>query len=289
MDEPMATEQGIAEGPRSQGPSGASSDGTNIERKKHEKRHPLRNGWLIGIVTGLVTGTMVTFFLSPTGQAGLTAVRDHLTKPTCDNPQWLMQVPDDEIFSSAYYMQHDTIQQYGLYHTPENTVDGNLTTSWLQIWPSPTTSMGPRSSDYIEWTFPYSYDLRLICIVNGWTEDSITYKQTLPIGSATVYATNPGIQPPNVGSPVPITTCPVSTAVFRDYDTGADSLGFIYQWQPVAYRCLTRGIVLHIDSVASASNRPDLAISEVVGANRGHLVGLSEVRFYYCPALLCKL
>jgi hypothetical protein len=232
---------------------------------------------------------MVAFFLSPTGQASATAMRDHLTKPTCDNPQWLMQVPDNEIFSNAYYVQHDTIPQYGIYHTPEDTVDGNLTTSWLQMWPSPTTSMGRKSSDYIEWTFSRSYDLRLICIVDGWTENSITYKETLPIGSTTVYATNPTIPPPNIGSPVPISACRASGAHFRDYNTRADSVGFIYQWQPVAYRCLTRGIVLHIDSVAGASNRSGLALSEVINGKREPLVGLSEVRFYYCPALLCWL
>jgi hypothetical protein len=42
-------------------------------------------------------------------------------------------------------------------------------------------------------------------------------------------------------------------------------------------------------ATSGASNRFGLALSEVINGKREPLVGLSEVRFYYCPALLCWL
>jgi hypothetical protein len=249
----------------------------------------LNNNWAVGILTGVISGALVAFFLSSTGQATLTATRDGFAAPTCSNPQWLLQVPDNQIFSSAYYVQADSIPGYDEYHSPGNTIDGNLETSWLQAWPSLTTNMGRKSSDYIEWSFSQPRNVRLICIVDGWSENSTTYKRTLPIGTATTYVTNSEI-PPHDGSPQPSGTCSGSTTRFKDYLGRRGLMGFAYQWQPIGFRCVTDNIVLHIDQVSKSSmlNRPNLALHQLDG-KVSPLVGLSEVRFYYCPAFLCAL
>ncbi len=276
-------------------PDGVSSEEPSSNGKTHRIRNFLHkvkdhfrwlnNSW----VAGILTGTLVAFFLTATGQATLTAIRDGFARPTCSNPQWLLQVPDNQIFSNAYYIQSDTIPGYGEYHRPGDTIDSDLGTSWLQLWPSPTTHLGKRSSDYIEWSFSQPHNVRLICIVDGWTEDRITYSQTLPIETATIYVTNSGISPPH-GSPHSSRICSSETTRFKDYLERGGQLEFAYQWQPVEFQCVTDNIVLHIDhvSVTSMLKRHNLALSQLNG-QWFPLTGLSEVRFYYCPAFLCVL
>jgi hypothetical protein len=249
----------------------------------------LKNTWVAGVLTGVISGTMVAFFLSATGQATLTAFRNGFATPTCSNPQWLLQVPNDQVFSSAFYVQADSIPGYKEYHSPGNTIDGNLETSWLQAWPSLTTNLGKKSSDYIEWSFSQPRNVRLICIVDGWTENSTTYTRTLPIGTATTYVTGSDI-PPRHGSPLPSVTCSSSTTRFKDYLGRGGQMGFAYQWQPISFQCVTDNIVLHVDHVSKASmlKRPNLALHQLDGQVSPQ-TGLSEIRFYYCPAFLCTL
>jgi hypothetical protein len=237
-------------------------------------------GCLVGLITGLITSVAIAFYLTPTGQATLTALRHLVVKPTCANQQWLLQVPDNEIFANAYYIQSDTIPNYSVYHRPNYTIDGDLGTAWLQQLPA-----GQRSN-WIEWSFNQRYDIRLICVVDGWAEDSRTYARTYPIGTASVYATNPDKAQPRSG-PLPASpTCPDATTKFKDY---LQPNGFVndgYQWQSVSFHCLTSNIVLYIDSVSGKSVK-----------NRRHdvwgppqpLTGISEIRFYYCPTILCWL
>ena len=190
------------------GSTPVSTPDTNGAKKRDKKRlkSVLSNNWLIGLLTGLISGVVVSFYLSATGQAALTAARHGLTRPSCSDPQWLLQVPDSDVFASAYYVQYDKIQGYDNFHAASNTVDGDLSTSWLQSWPSPTTYSGARDSDYIEWSFAQAYNIKLICVVDGWAADLPTYRDALPIGTATVYVTNEGV-PPMVGSPRPSDIC----------------------------------------------------------------------------------
>ena len=239
-------------------------------------------GGLTGIITGIVSGAMVAFFLAPTGQATWIAVRHSFTAPSCTNPQWLLQVPDSQVFASAYYEQRDRISNYGLFHVASNTVDGDMSTSWLQSWPSATTHLGQSSSDYIEWSFAQSYRIRLICIVDGWAEDTYTYTHTLPIGAATVYSTGETV-PPESGSPSPSGKCGRSQASFHDYMHENGNVGFVYQWQPISIDCATSKVVLRIDSVSKAS------LSLRQDRRPASLAGLSEIKFYYCPSMLCGL
>lgn len=85
---------------------------------KKRLKSVLSNSWLIGLLTGLISGVVVAFYLSATGQAALTAVRHRFTRPSCSDPQWLLQVPDSDVFASAYYVQYDKIQGYVTSHAP---------------------------------------------------------------------------------------------------------------------------------------------------------------------------
>jgi hypothetical protein len=272
------------------GPDDKRNDQTRKVRS--DSRRDQRRNWLTGILTGLISGALVSFYLTATGQATWTAIHNGLSRPSCANPQWLLQVSDSVIFANAYYVQRDQVPGYGFLHAASNTVDGSLSTSWLQFWPSPSTHLGEKaSSDYITWAFPQSYDVRLICIVDGWTEDTHTYKATLPIGTATVYVTNSSSEAPSVGSPAPSGMCASQTPDFKDYMQRNGDVGFAYQWQPITFHCVTDNIVLRIDSVSKNSEafrEPFLVESSMYGL-QGPLTGLSEVRFYYCPALLCWL
>ena len=265
---------------------------TNGAKKRDKKRlkSVVSNSWLIGLLTGLISGVVVAFYLSATGQAALTAARHGLTRPSCSDPQWLLQVPDSDVFASAYYVQYDKIQGYDNFHPASSTVDGDLSTPWLQSWPSPTTYSGARDSDYIEWSFAQAYNIKLICVVDGWAADLPTYRDALPIGTATVYVTNKGV-PPMVGSPRPSDICTSRRASFQDYLHPNGGVTSVYQWQPVYFHCKTSNVVLRIDSVSQRSMtlRNQYLAQSSLGGSQVHLAGLSEIRFYYCPSALCWL
>ena len=197
-------------------PVPATDDSGAKKRDRKRLKSVLGNNWVIGVATGLISGIVVAFYLSATGQAALTAVRHGLAKPSCSDPQWLLQVPDSDVFASAYYVQFDQLKDYSSVHSASNTVDGDLNTSWLQSWPSPTTYSGAHDSDYIEWSFAQAYNIRLICVVDGWAADLPTYRSTLPIGTASVYVTDEGL-PPMVGSPSRSDICTSRHARFQDY------------------------------------------------------------------------
>ena len=271
-------------------PENSKAAETSASRGRARRSRIFSNNFLIGVITGLISGVMVSFCLTPTGQAAFTAARNHLSKPSCTNPQWLLQVPSSEVFASAYYMQRDQVPGYSIFHVASSTIDGDLGTSWLQFWPSLSTGSGESSSDYIEWSLAKRYDVRLICIVNGWTQDVYTYKATLPIGAATVYTTNQTM-PPAVGSPSPSKTCSSQHEAFKDYLQENDTVEFADQWQPVIFHCVTDNVVLHIDNVSETSitRRGRYLVDSELNGHRAPLVGLSEVKFYYCPAVLCEL
>jgi hypothetical protein len=87
-------------------------------RDRKGLRSVLRSNWLIGVATGLISGILVAFYVSATGQSALTAIRHHLIKPSCSDPQWLLQVPDSQVFTSAYYMQSDQIGATAAFTSP---------------------------------------------------------------------------------------------------------------------------------------------------------------------------
>ena len=273
-------------------PPGSEEDKSNTDSTSDRKSHPARwSGLISGIVCGLLTSILVSFYFTATGQATLNTITHHLTKPSCNDPQWLLQVPDNAIFASSYYFQQDTIPDYNSLHSPNLTIDGDLNTSWLQFWPSPSTFSSNENSDYIEWTFPQTYDVRLICVVDGWSEDRHTYVATLPIGTAKVYVTNPAAALPPIGLPSISNQCASRTEYFKDYLEADGAISDSYQWQGVPFHCNTSNIVLHIMGVSSSSMkyRAGRLDQAQLGQYKASLTGLSEIRFYYCPAMLCFL
>jgi hypothetical protein len=250
--------------------------------KKDRRRKGCLSGVVAGLMSGIISSALVAFALTPTGSATTILVFHAHPRPSCANPQWLLQIPDDDIFANSYFFALDTIPHYGLLHPPDLSVDGSLETAWLQWWP--TTNLQPGNSyDYITWGFPHSYHVRLICVVDGWTEDNNTYRDTLPIGAATVYSS-----PRNFISPPPQSDrCRPSDVIFKDY---IDS--YAYRWQGVAFSCNTDSVTLRIDGVSAASMKARLG--SLVPAPEPPpdqhvslpLVGLTEVRIYYAPSIL---
>jgi hypothetical protein len=254
-----------------------ADSGSRFEAKPRR----LLDGWLVSLITGFIASISIAFYLTPTGQATLTAARHLLAKPTCANQQWLLQVPDNDIFASAYYINSDSILGYSTYHLPSYTIDGNVSTAWLQRLP--TTG---NTSSYIEWSFNRRYDIRLICVVDGWAEDSRTYARTYPIGTGTFYTANPDGRLLRTGSLQASPSCPRVTAKFKDYLQTRSFVNDAYQWQGVSVHCLTGNVVLYIDGVSRTSFRNR---RHVVWGPAEPLTGISEIRFYYCPTILCWL
>jgi hypothetical protein len=241
--------------------------------------------WLGGFISGVISGLIVSFVLTPTGRAAGIYATQLDPEPSCSNPQWLMQLPDDQIFPDSYYFSPDTLPYYKILHTPDYSVDGSLRTAWLQWWPTSNLNAGDTTKNYITWSFPHRYDIRLICIINGWQEDNNTNQSTLPIGKALVssgYASN--------SKPPSYKLCPPVTTQLNDYIHT-----YTYQWQAVSFSCATNSVTLQIESVTASSMEARKGHLDSVpepspfSKIRAPLVGLSEVRFYYAPAVLSHL
>jgi hypothetical protein len=97
-----------------------------------------------------------------------------------------LQVPDDQILANSWYEATDNVQDYKTLHTADLTVDGNPRSAWRQWWPSSGIDDSPGSGNYITWSFAQSYDIRLVCILNGWEGDSHTFDSAEPVKSATI-------------------------------------------------------------------------------------------------------
>jgi hypothetical protein len=235
-------------------------------------RHAHRWSELIsGIIAGILSGAAVSFFLTPTGQATEIFVAHGDPKPSCANPQWLLQVPDAEVSANSYYFTFDTIPHYGILHPPESSVDGAPRSAWLQWWPT-TKINKEKDLDVISWTFPRQFDVRLVCIVDGWAEDQDTYNRTLPIRTATLSSV--------------LSPCPTVTKGITSISTYNPT-----RWQQVPFSCYAQEVSLRIDTVlwpsGKARDKLDLVPEPAPHAKiRRPLTGLSEVRFYYSPDYL---
>lgn len=217
------------------------------------------------IVIGVVAGLIATFVFTATGHAmGIYGVDliSH-SKPTCESPQWLLQIPDNQTRATSYY--------YATVHTPDLTIDNKLGTAWLQWWPK-----SGEGSVYnnIVWVFDKRYRIQLICIINGWTRDSTTYGNTLPIGSVIIFHPNPNTatQIMNVCGRKP------TQVNFPDYIKEGNS----YDWKAVKMNCMTNSLALRIQDVSSSSLKMRSGRLYVSKDNEPR-VGLSEIRFYYAP------
>lgn len=218
-----------------------------------------------GIAAGVglllsIFGIVLTLLLTQTGQSIKTYVTNHGAKPTCSHPRWLLQIPDSQISTIAFYVPRP--------YFANQTVDGNPNTAWLQWWPTADFYDYRPGDNYIQWNLPDVYNLRLICIVDGWTQDTLTYNGTGPIHKAKINLLNKH--------------CSRYTKMFNNK-------GFTTIWQPVRVSCKTSKVRLYVKSVYHSAItkrycKPPPPGSGVNGCRR--LTGLSEIRFYYSPGPL---
>jgi hypothetical protein len=245
-----------------------------------ESSHPWRSKftklksspWFAGIVTGLITGALVTFSITATGHSTGARILQmvHVAgPPSCTDPGWLLQVPDDQILANSWYAATDTLEHYGTLHTPDLTVDGNPRSAWLQWWPTNGLSNSASSGDYITWRFAESYDIRLVCILNGWEEDSNTFGSVEPVRYATI------------GDKAPACSGTSATLTTHTYS---------YFWNEAK---LSRGhptaeLCLQIKGTYPVNMKQLDWVPGPKGHERPYraMTGISEVRFYYSPSVL---
>jgi hypothetical protein len=268
--------QSSGDGPGSTAPDSKDQSGTPPERHKSWLRKKLSSPWISGILTGLITGVLVTFAITPTGHSSefrLSQIVKPEKSPTCTDPGWLLQVPDDQILANSWYQATDNVQDYKTLHTPDLTVDGNPRSAWLQWWPASGIDDSPGSGNYITWSFAQSYDIRLVCILNGWDEDSHTFNSAEPVKSATIGNKAPGCS----GNQTKLTTH-----------------SYTYAWNEVklSHSHPTSLLCLQITAPYHETYQTDgqLRCAPVPQGSKGSpcrlLTGISEVRFYYSPSLL---
>jgi hypothetical protein len=220
----------------------------------------------------VISGAIVTFAITATGHS--TGVRllemASLAKaPTCTNPGWLQQVPDDQILANSWYAALDNLAHYRTVHTPDLTVDGNVRTAWLQWWPTTGFSSDPSSGNYITWSFVQPYDVRLVCILNGWETDSTTFNSVKPVKRATLGDSAP--------------RCSGTSVKLKTHT-------YAYTWNAVqlSHSHATRMLCLKIIR-PYRGNEGDLRCAPGPARHTKScrmLTGLSEVRFYYSPTPL---
>jgi hypothetical protein len=223
---------------------------------------PRKKGAKIGKILGALVAVS-GLVLAILGTAGGKSTESYLTSrgtPTCADPKWLLQVPDDQIYASAFYV-HEPF-------SANQTIDGDQNMAWLQWWPTTDFNGNKPGYNYIQWNFyPSNYNLRLICIVDGWNRDIVAYDRTEPIRKATVgFGGN---------------SCPVYKKTFSNNGFMG---GLPAEWQQVKVLCRTSQVRLVVDSTYKAVAPRCVAPPPNIGTSKCKpLTGISEVRFYYSP------
>ena len=221
------------------------------------------------VTTGKIVGALLTTLLGVLGiviglwtTAGGKSAESYLTSsgtPTCANPKWLLQVPDSQIYANAFYVHEP--------YSANLTIDGDQNTAWLQWWPTTDFNGNKPGDNNIEWDFsPFSYNLRLICIADGWNQDLLAYDSVELIRKATIVLGGNG--------------CPVYEKEFRNNGFVGNSPA---EWQQVEVLCRTSQVRLVVNSTYNAVS-PRCATPPHEGTiGCLPLTGISEVRFYYSP------
>lgn len=222
------------------------------------------------VTTGKIIGTLLTTLLAVLGiviglwtTAGGKSTEAYLTSsgtPTCANPKWLLQVPDSQIYANAFYVHEP--------YSANLTIDGDQNTAWLQWWPTTGFNGSKPGDNYIEWDFsPSNYNLRLICIADGWNQDLPAYDSVELIRKATID--------------LEVNGCPVYVKKFRNNRFTGSSPA---EWQQVKVLCRTSKVRLVVNSTYNAVS-PRCATPPPDERTIGclPLTGISEVRFYYSP------
>lgn len=213
------------------------------------------------VISAFVAGTGLVLAISST--AGGKSTESYVMgsgTPSCADPKWLLQVPDSQIYASAFYV-HEPF-------SANKTVDGDQNTAWLQWWPTTDFAGNKPGLNYIQWIFsPSTYNLRLICVADGWNQDIVAYDSTKPIRAATIRFGGNG--------------CPVYQKTFSNNGFAG---GLPAEWQQVNVLCRTSQVRLVVDSTYNAVTPLCVAPPSNMGTAKCEpLTGISEIRFYYSP------
>jgi hypothetical protein len=215
------------------------------------------SGTVLGIV-GILAGIVVAFVVTATGHSTWSRAGSLISgaQPTCSDPKWLLQLPSNQIVSASAIYVHES-------DDPNMTIDGSRDTAWLQWWPTSDFKNYTPQNNRIAWKLSSSgtYGLRLICIVNGWAQNTLTYGKTEPIRNAT-------IDPNNKQCP------PHDETLANAYIT----------WQPVNVSCKTSKVTLYVRSTYRPTRIPYCAPPpDGLAPGCRPLTGISEIKFYYSP------
>jgi hypothetical protein len=167
-------------------------------------------------------------------------------QPTCDDPGWLREVNIEQAF--PYYLPNRDS------HPGEHSWDGDPTTAWLQNWPTP-------GDDLIAWRFQRPEDVRLVCVLSGWTSDINTYTTTGRLKR--IKLTSPG--------------CSDKILVLPNYvSPGGKVEAPAWNYFSIRFSCDTQRVNPHVTLWIRSVYPPS---SE--GESRQRNVAISEITFYF--------
>lgn len=113
------------------------------------------------ILTGLITGTSLAVF----GIVFAPRIADSVRRPTCDDPLGLVALSNSDITPSGDSLAPTSYPHKGLVtYGVENLIDGNSSTAWTEG----LDGLGIGSTVHL--ALRRTFDVRLICVVNGYGE-----------------------------------------------------------------------------------------------------------------------
>jgi hypothetical protein len=122
------------------------------------------------VVDKLITPVAIGLVLAAFGLLAPGWIARHFQPPTCTNPRGLVQVTPEGVSGTAKPSDHFPIKGLVTYQAG-NLVDGNTSTAWVEDKPG----LGLGSD--VNLRFDRSVDLRLVCVVNGYSQSWDLYKR----------------------------------------------------------------------------------------------------------------
>jgi hypothetical protein len=122
------------------------------------------------VVDKLITPVAIGVVLATFGFLAPGWIARHFQPPTCGNPRGLVQVTPERASGSAKASDHFPIKGLVTYQ-PSNLVDGNTSTAWVEDKP------GLGLGSEVGLHFEHPVDLRLVCVVNGYSQSWDLYKR----------------------------------------------------------------------------------------------------------------
>ena len=122
------------------------------------------------VVDKLITPVAIGIVLATFGFLAPGWIARHFQPPTCGNPRGLVQVTPERVSGNAKPADRFPIKGLVTYQ-PSNLVDGNTSTAWVE------DRKGLGLGSEVDLHFDHSVDLRLVCVVNGYSQSWDLYKR----------------------------------------------------------------------------------------------------------------